>query len=81
MIDVHYASLTSQGVQHRVFYLDGYPSRYQPVFPFGDSHTLTREETSGCDDNEKVLESTINVKSCGPNVEKRKKKEKIVKKN
>ena len=30
MIDVHYASLTSQGVQHRVFYLDGHPSRYQP---------------------------------------------------
>ena len=28
MIDVHYASLTSQGVQHRVFYLDGHPSRY-----------------------------------------------------
>ena len=23
VIDVHYASLTSQGVQHRVFYLDG----------------------------------------------------------
>ena len=30
MIDVDYASLTSQGVQHRVFYLDGHPSRYQP---------------------------------------------------
>ena len=30
MIDVHCASLTSQGVQHRVFYLDGHPSRYQP---------------------------------------------------
>ena len=30
MIDVHYASLTSQGVQHGVFYLDGHPSRYQP---------------------------------------------------
>ena len=30
MIDVHYASLTSQGVQLRVFYLDGHPSRYQP---------------------------------------------------
>ena len=30
MIDVHYASLTSQGEQHRVFYLDGHPSRYQP---------------------------------------------------
>ena len=31
MIDVQYASLTSQGVQHRVFYLDGHPSRYQPL--------------------------------------------------
>ena len=30
MIDVHYASLTSQGVQHRVFYRDGHLSRYQP---------------------------------------------------
>ena len=30
VIDVHCASLTSQGVQHRVFYLDGHPSRYQP---------------------------------------------------
>ena len=30
VIDVHYASLTSQGVQHRVFYRDGHPSRYQP---------------------------------------------------
>ena len=30
VIDVHYASLTSLGVQHRVFYLDGYTSRYQP---------------------------------------------------
>ena len=30
MIGVHYASLTSQGVQHRVFYRDGHPSRYQP---------------------------------------------------
>jgi len=31
VIDVHYASLTSQGVQPRVFYLlDGHPSRYQP---------------------------------------------------
>ena len=30
MIDVHYTSLTSQGVQHRVFYRDGHPSRYQP---------------------------------------------------
>ena len=30
VIDVHYASLTSQGVQRRVFYLYGHPSRYQP---------------------------------------------------
>ena len=30
VIDVHYISLTSQGVQHRVFYLDGHPFRYQP---------------------------------------------------
>ena len=30
VIDVRYASLTSHGVQHRVFYLDGHPSRYQP---------------------------------------------------
>ena len=29
VIDVHYASLTSQGVQHSVFYRDGHPSRYQ----------------------------------------------------
>ena len=30
VIDVHYASLASHRVQHRVFYLDGHPSRYQP---------------------------------------------------
>ena len=30
VIDVHCASLTSQGVKHRVFYQDGHPSRYQP---------------------------------------------------
>ena len=30
VIDVHYASLTYQAVQHGVFYLDGHPSRYQP---------------------------------------------------
>ena len=30
VIDVHYASLTSHGVQHRVLYLDGHPSRHQP---------------------------------------------------
>ena len=29
MTDVHYASLTSHGEQHRVFYLDGDPCRYQ----------------------------------------------------
>ena len=56
MIDVHYASLTSQGVQHRVFYLDGHPSRYQqgltsvnrrePVFPFGDSRTFLERSSS-----------------------------------
>ena len=39
MIDVHCTSLTSQGLQHRVFYLDGHSSRYQPLFPFGDSCT------------------------------------------
>jgi len=51
VIDDHFAILTSQGVQHRVFYVDGHPSRYQPrptglnfgeqtgtgVFPFGAS--------------------------------------------
>ena len=30
VIDVRYASLTSQGVQQRVFYLDDHPSKYQP---------------------------------------------------
>ena len=30
MNDVRYASLTSQGVQHRVLYRDGHPSGYQP---------------------------------------------------
>ena len=30
MIDVQYASETSQGVLHRVLYRDGHPSRYQP---------------------------------------------------
>ena len=30
VIEIYYASLTSQGVQHRVFYLDGHPSREQP---------------------------------------------------
>ena len=30
MIDVHYASLISQGAQDTVFYRDGHPSRYQP---------------------------------------------------
>ena len=46
-IDVNYASLTSQGVKHRVFYLDGQPRRTglnfgektgTGVFPF-DSRT------------------------------------------
>ena len=31
VIDVHYTSLTSRRVQHRVFYRDGHPSRYQPL--------------------------------------------------
>ena len=30
VIDVGYASLISQGVQHEELYLDGHPSRYQP---------------------------------------------------
>ena len=30
VIEVHYASLTSQVVQKTAFYLDGHPSRYQP---------------------------------------------------
>ena len=30
VIDVHNASLTSHGVQQRVFYLDGHPPRYPP---------------------------------------------------
>ena len=30
VIVVHYASLASRRVQHRVFYLDGHSSRYQP---------------------------------------------------
>ena len=30
MIDVYYASLTSQELQRRVFYRNGHPSRYQP---------------------------------------------------
>ena len=29
MIDIYYASLTSQEVQHRVIYPDGHPSKYQ----------------------------------------------------
>ena len=54
MNDVHYASMTSQEVQHRVFYLDGHPSKYQPrptglnvgeqrgtgCFTVGDNRTL-----------------------------------------
>ena len=30
VIDVHFASLTSQGLQLSEFYQDGHPSRYQP---------------------------------------------------
>ena len=30
VIDIHNTSLTSHGVQHRVFYLDDHPSRYPP---------------------------------------------------
>ena len=44
MIDVHYASLTSQGVQHRVFYVVGHSSRYQPRptgLNFGEQTTGT----------------------------------------
>ena len=33
-----------------------------------------REETYDYDNNEKVLESAINVKSCGPSVDKKKMK-------
>ena len=53
MIDVHYASLTSQGVQHReiiqmVTHPDINPipqgltsvNGWEPVFPFGDSRTV-----------------------------------------
>ena len=53
MIDVHYASLTSQGVQHReiiqmVTHPDINPIQQgltlvngqEPVFPFCDSHTI-----------------------------------------
>ena len=59
MIDVHCASLTSQGVQHSVFYLDGHPSRYQPRptglnfgeqtgtgVPFGDSRATLNCRTT-----------------------------------
>ena len=54
MIDVHYASLASRRVQHRVFHLDGHPSRYQPrptglnfneetgTGVFGDSRTSVK---------------------------------------
>ena len=42
MIEVHDASLTSQGVQHRVLYLDGQPSRYQPC-PKGLTSVNRRE--------------------------------------
>ena len=69
MTDVHYASPTSQGVQHGVFYLDGHPSRYQPrprglnfgeqmgtdVFPIGDSRTVqsNRHNYDDEDDDDK----------------------------
>ena len=45
VIDVHYASLTFQGGQHRVFYLDGHPSRYQPR-PTGLIYIHHRRSTS-----------------------------------
>jgi len=68
MTDVHYASLASRRVQHRVFYLDGHPSRYQPrptglnfgeqtgtgVFPFGDSRTTVPPYTDGSKDCIKI---------------------------
>ena len=58
MIDVHYASLTSHEVQHRIFnqmvtHPDIHPvqqgltavNRREPVFPFGDGRTLLKR---GC---------------------------------
>ena len=62
MIDVHYASLTSQGVQHRVFYLDGHPSRYQPR-PTG---LFTRVESSQTNLNNyfvKITERTLTTQA------------------
>ena len=75
MIDVHYASLTSQGVQHRVFYLDGHPSRYQPhptglnfseqtetgVFPLVIAVPLN---TFGEVTSQKHLHSTVSMTEC-----------------
>ena len=55
VIDVHYASLTSQRVQHRVFCLDGHPSRYQPR-PTGLNFG---EQTGTC-----VFPLVIAVRSC-----------------
>ena len=55
MIDVHYTSLTSQGVQHRkiiIIQMVTHPdiitiqqslttvNGHEPVFPFSDSHTI-----------------------------------------
>ena len=75
MIDVHYASLTSQGVQHRVFHLDGHPSRYQPhptglnfgeqtgtgVFPLVIAVPLN---TFGEGSSQKHLHSTVSMTEC-----------------
>ena len=72
VIDVHYASLTSQGVQHRVFYLDGHPSRYQPrstglnfgeqagtgVFPLVKSRTPYYKQNR----NQRVLNKVLRLK-------------------
>ena len=74
VIDVHYASLTSQGVQHWVFYSDGHPSRYQPrptglnfceqtgtgVFPSATAiHTINTHYKS----KDKIFPSTLTVKA------------------
>ena len=54
MIDVHCASLTSQGEQHRVVYLDGHLSRYQPcptsltLVNRRDSHTTQSVNPGFC---------------------------------
>ena len=74
MIDVHYASLTSQGVQHRVLYLDGHPSRYQPrptglnfgeqtgtgVFPLVIAVPLSlKRHTSGLENFNSIVTSVV----------------------